>query len=115
MTRIQCVYCKENVTGNAWIDHHGVFHKECNDLSNIEDQGLNNCPKCKGKKTISEKYNGYPLGLPDSGFVCAWEYRDIECDLCKGKGGVKEEYALEPVKYEYVKKQCPRSTRTIQA
>ncbi len=27
------------------------------------------CPKCEGKGYITVEYNGYPSGLPDSGFV----------------------------------------------
>jgi DNA-directed RNA polymerase subunit RPC12/RpoP len=44
------------------------------------------CPKCKGRGFIKVKYNCYPSGLPDSGFVYESAYKDIECDLCKAFG-----------------------------
>lgn len=44
------------------------------------------CPKCNGMGTITIEYNGYPSGLPDSGFVYEAAYRKEECDLCKGQG-----------------------------
>lgn len=44
------------------------------------------CPKCNGMGTLTIEYNGYPSGLPDSGFVYEPAYREEECDLCKGEG-----------------------------
>jgi hypothetical protein len=44
------------------------------------------CPKCKGTGSITIEYNGYPSGLPDSGWVYEPAYREEECDLCKGEG-----------------------------
>ena len=50
------------------------------------------CPKCNGRGLVTEKYNPYPSGLLDSGFVENWEYRDVDCDLCKGIGYTKVKY-----------------------
>jgi hypothetical protein len=50
------------------------------------------CPKCDGKGKITVEYNGYPRGLPDSGFVYEAAFKDIECDICKGEGYTREEY-----------------------
>lgn len=50
------------------------------------------CPKCNGKGKITIEYNGYPKGLPDSGFVYEAAFKDIECDICKGEGYTREEY-----------------------
>lgn len=50
------------------------------------------CPKCNGAGKITVKYNGYPSGLPDSGFVYEAAFKDIECDICKGEGYTREEY-----------------------
>lgn len=44
------------------------------------------CPKCNGTGSIMEEYNGYPSGLPDSGFAYLPAYREEVCDLCKGEG-----------------------------
>lgn len=44
------------------------------------------CPKCLGTGNITVEYNGYPRGLPDSGFVYEAAYRKEECDLCQGEG-----------------------------
>lgn len=50
------------------------------------------CPKCNGIGTNSIRYNAYPSGLPDSGWVERWEYKDVECDLCNGEGCTVKEY-----------------------
>lgn len=47
------------------------------------------CERC-GK--VSVRYNAYPSGLPDSGWVEDWKYKDIECDLCHGEGYTEHEY-----------------------
>ena len=44
----------------------------------------------QGKITV--EYNGYPKGLPDSGFVYEAAYKSVECDLCAGEGYTREEY-----------------------
>jgi rubrerythrin len=57
------------------------------------------CPKCKGKGTVSIKYDAYPTGLPDSGWVSDWQYKDVDCDVCKGHGYTEKQ--MKP-KYEFV-------------
>lgn len=34
----------------------------------------------------------YPSGLPDSGWVEDWRYREVKCDLCNGEGYTEHEY-----------------------
>ena len=54
------------------------------------------CPKCSGRGYIKIRYNGYPNGLPDSGWVYEEAYRDDKCDLCKGIG-----YTSKPMKPKF--------------
>lgn len=58
----------------------------------IADGRLYRCPKCKGDGIVVIEYNGYPSGLPDSGFVYEPAFRNEECDLCQGHGFTKEQY-----------------------
>ena len=53
------------------------------------------CPNCQGFGKIEEKYNAYPQGLPDSMWGEKWEYREVECPACKGKGWA--DHKLEPI------------------
>jgi len=50
------------------------------------------CPKCNGSGILKIRYNAYPSGLPDSGWVDDWKYKDVECDLCKGEGYNSKEF-----------------------
>lgn len=50
------------------------------------------CPKCKGRGYVSKRYNAYPSGLPDSGWVDDWKKTDVECDLCNGYGWTEKEW-----------------------
>lgn len=50
------------------------------------------CPNCKGKGYTVEKYNAYPSGLPDSGWVYKAGYRNIPCDLCHSIGYTEKQY-----------------------
>lgn len=50
------------------------------------------CPKCKGKGIERVRYNAYPSGFPDSGWVEDMKTKAVECDLCKGVGYTKEKY-----------------------
>lgn len=47
------------------------------------------CPKCKGNGYTVREYNGYPKGLPDSGWVYEPVYDYRVCDDCDGYGYVK--------------------------
>ena len=38
------------------------------------------------------KYNAYPSGLPDSGFVYEEGTKIIDCDLCNGEGYTSIKY-----------------------
>lgn len=52
------------------------------------------CPECKGLGYINFEYNGYPDGLPDSGWVYEAKYKRKKCELCNGLGYT--EYEFEP-------------------
>lgn len=56
------------------------------------------CPKCGGRGWISVKYNAYPEGLPDSGWVEDWRKKDVKCSLCKGHGWTEKEYRPKMVR-----------------
>lgn len=49
------------------------------------------CQKCNGRGYIKCKYNAYPKGFPDSGFVYQEAFKDEKCDVCDGIGYTKEE------------------------
>lgn len=61
------------------------------------------CPNCNGKGVITKRYNAYPQGLPDSGWVEKWEYKDIQCGLCDGEGYNKEKYVPKMVQQGWTK------------
>lgn len=61
-------------------------------ITELKGKNIHKCPKCKGRGYVTEKYNGYPSGLPDSGWVYEAAYRDIKCDLCNGVGWTEHEY-----------------------
>lgn len=61
-------------------------------VGKIQGNKIYKCPKCCGKGYISKRYNAYPSGLPDSGWVEDWKWEDIECDLCNGDGYTEHEY-----------------------
>lgn len=50
------------------------------------------CPNCNGIGVVRVKYNAYPSGLPDSGWVEDWKYKAVGCDLCNGHGYTVKEY-----------------------
>lgn len=53
------------------------------------------CPKCHGNGYLVREYNGYPSGLPDSGWVYKPAYDYTVCDVCKGMGWTEKE--LKPI------------------
>ena len=53
------------------------------------------CPKCNGKGYLTKEYNGYPSGLPDSGWVYEPAYDYTKCDLCGGMGYTGKE--MKPI------------------
>lgn len=58
----------------------------------LQKEKIHKCPKCHGTGKVSIRYNAYPSGLPDSGWVEDWKYKDVECDLCQGEGYTEHEY-----------------------
>lgn len=61
-------------------------------VQDIRGNRIYKCPKYGGTGYVSVKYNAYPPGLPDSGWVEDWQYKDVECDLCQGEGYTAKEY-----------------------
>ena len=61
-------------------------------LKKMKGDYIYKCPKCGGTGYTLERYNAYPSGLPDSGWVDDWKYEKVPCDLCDGRGYTKEEY-----------------------
>ena len=53
---------------------------------------IHRCPKCNGRGYVAVKYNAYPEGLPDSGWVEEWKLKDVKCSLCKGHGWNEKEH-----------------------
>lgn len=78
----------------------------------IQGSAVYQCPKCKGKGTVRIKYNAYPSGLPDSGFVEDWQYKDIKCDLCEGEGYTEVEYVPKYVQDGYEIKKRANNEKT---
>lgn len=66
-----------------------------NKLECIHHEGNYMCPKCKGEGIVKEKYNAYPSGLPDSGWVDDWKFKDVGCNVCNGKGYTERK--LKPI------------------
>ena len=61
-------------------------------LKREQDGRIYRCPKCGGEGLITIEYNGYPSGLPDSGWVYEPAFRKENCDLCQGQGYTKIPY-----------------------
>ena len=49
------------------------------------------CPKCGGKGSLRVRYNAYPSGFPDSGWVVDWKFKNVECEVCEGHGYTKKQ------------------------
>lgn len=61
-------------------------------VKKVQGKMIHKCPKCNGTGTVSVKYNAYPSGLPDSGWVEEWRYREVKCGLCNGEGYTEHQY-----------------------
>ena len=61
-------------------------------LKRVQGKYTNLCPACKGLGYIEIEVNGYPDGLPDSGFVYEPKMIKEPCELCNGKGYTKIKY-----------------------
>lgn len=61
-------------------------------MRRVAGNRIHKCPKCCGKGFEVVEYNGYPSGLPDSGWVYEAKYKNVTCDLCKGEGYTEKEY-----------------------
>ena len=61
----------------------------------LKHENKNICPQCGGEGVIQEKYNAYPSGLPDSGWVDDWKTRPVDCPTCRGAGHTEK--LLKPV------------------
>lgn len=62
------------------------------------------CPKCQGAGILTQKYNAYPSGFPDSGWVDDIRTKEFCCDICNGEGRTGKEMVSRPVTVEYVAK-----------
>ena len=74
------------------IDQYGEQATLGEILRKVQGDKVFKCPKCDGKGFIEVEYNGYPSGLPDSGFVYEPAFTIENCDLCKGEGYTSHEY-----------------------
>ena len=43
-------------------------------LAHVQGNKKYKCPKCCGTGSVRIRYNAYPSGLPDSGWVEDWKY-----------------------------------------
>jgi rubrerythrin len=71
-------------------------------LKRIQGDKIYKCPACMGRGKITEEYNAYPSGLPDSGWVYEAGYRDKKCTLCDGHGYTNKKYVPKMVQEGWV-------------
>lgn len=62
------------------------------------------CPRCDGRGYVTEEYDAYPRGLPDSGWATDMRTRNVVCHLCGGEGYTAEEYIPNMVQDGWKKK-----------
>ena len=74
------------------VDAYGANTTLGEILKKVQGNKIYKCPKCNGQGFITIEYNGYPSGLPDSGWVYEAAYKDVECDLCEGEGYTAHKY-----------------------
>lgn len=88
---MNCKRCGLMIVDKAKVIGDDIYHVDCHHAHKMSERGLNyECPKCGGKGYIMEKYNAYPMGLPDSGWVDDIQFRKIDCDICHGNGYTKK-------------------------
>lgn len=68
----------------------------------IQEGRIYKCPKCDGAGKLTMKYNAYPSGLPDSGFVYEEGIKTIDCDLCNGEGYTSIKYIPKMVQDGFI-------------
>ena len=75
-----CFECGKVINGEAFIFNGNLYHKKCYEKykNRMNGRGFM-CPKCKGSGVLRVKYNAYPSGLPDSGWVEDWKYKKKTC------------------------------------
>lgn len=61
-------------------------------LKKVQGDKIYKCPCCNGLGYTTKEYNGYPSGLPDSGWVYEPAYKNVTCELCNGEGYTEREY-----------------------
>jgi len=72
-------------------------------VNDLQKKYPHECPKCNGAGYNVIKFDTYPSGLRDSGWVHEYENFKIVCDVCNGQGYTAEKLIAKPVKVEYVK------------
>lgn len=61
-------------------------------ISKLKGNKIHKCPKCEGKGFLLIKYNAYPSGLPDSGWVEDYKYKKEDCSICNAFGYTEKEF-----------------------
>jgi hypothetical protein len=91
-----CAECGKTISGSAEICIDIIYHPECLRIKKLRDVGYTHeCPMCEGTGRVSYQYNAYPSGLPDSGFVDDMRTAYKDCDLCEGRGYLKNKLPPE--------------------
>lgn len=61
-------------------------------IKRIKGDRRHRCPKCHGYGYITEEYDAYPAGLPDSGWAQDIQHRKVMCNLCHGVGYTEKKF-----------------------
>ena len=64
-------------------------------ITKLKGPNIHPCPKCGTHGFSMVKYNAYPSGLPDSGWVDDWQEKKVTCSLCDGLGYTEKE--MKPI------------------
>lgn len=78
--------CSEAYTIKQMIEKYGPGATLSSIFTAIKGNRTHECPKCSGRGYVKVEYNGYPSGLPDSGWVYEAAFKDVKCDVCDGFG-----------------------------